>query len=105
MNKKLSKIKPHTMIFDHQICKHVSKKFATIIKDEFLCDKDEFLCVGVRNNDEYGGWPLWKSSDWLGFLDQYIDEFHPFDKKIHQEYIDLKNYLDGTEIKYIVSGD
>ena len=98
MNKKLSKIKPHTMIFDHQICKHVSKKFATIIKDEFLC-------VGVRNNDEYGGWPLWKSSDWLDLLDQYIEEFHPFNQKIHQEYIDLKNYLDGTEIKYIVIGD
>lgn len=98
MNKKLSKIKPHTMIFDHQICKHVSKKFATIIKDEFLC-------VGVRNNDEHGGWPLWKSSDWLDLLDQYIEEFHPFNKKIHQEYIDLKNYLDGTEIKYIVIGD
>jgi hypothetical protein len=99
MNKKLSKIKPHTMIFDHQICKNVSKKFATIIKDEFLC-----VCE-FRNNGEYGGWPLWKSSDWLGFLDQYIEEFHSFDKKIHQEYIDLKNYLDGTEIKYIVIGD
>ena len=59
MNKKLSKIKPHTMIFDHQICKHVSKKFATIIKDEFLC-------VGVRNNDEYGG-----SFKFLGFFANY----------------------------------
>lgn len=97
MKKNLSNIKPHTMIFDHQICKQVSKKFATIIKDEFLC-------IGVRTCDE-GGWPLWKSSDWLGFLDDYIEEFYPFDKKIHKEYADLKNYLDGTEIKYIVSGD
>jgi hypothetical protein len=49
--------------------------------------------------------PLWKSSDWLDLLDQYIEEFYPFNKKIHQEYIDLKNYLNGTEIKYIVIGD
>ena len=96
MNKKLSKIKPHTMIFDHQICKHVSKKFATIIRDEFLY-------VGVNCGE--GGWPCWETSGWLYFLEEYISDHYAENEKIHQEYIDLKNYLDGTEIKYIVVGD
>ncbi len=90
--KDIIKLEPEKFVFDHQLAKHLSKTLRVIIQD--------------FNKSVDPSWPVWKTQDWLYFLEEYIEDYIPIDDKVKEELEDLRKYLvHNAEFDYIIVGD
>jgi hypothetical protein len=90
--KNINKLEPKAFVFDHQLAKHLSKPLRVIIQDfnELLDSR----------------WPVWKTEDWLYFLEEYIEDYITLDDKVKEEFEALRKYLiHEAEFDYIIVGD
>jgi len=91
--KNINKLKPKKFVFDHQLAKHLSKPLQDIIESFSESVFDE-------------GSPVWKSREWVHFLEEHIEEYITLDDKVKEEFEALRKYLiHEAEFDYIIVGD
>jgi hypothetical protein len=91
--KDIIKLEPEKFVFDHQLVKHLSKPLQVLIIQDF----NELLDPS---------WPVWKTQDWLYFLEEHIEDYITLDDKVKEEFEALRKYLiHDAEFDYIIVGD
>jgi len=91
--KNINKLKPKKFVFDHQLAKHLSKPLRV-------------LSSRTLTSCSTPVWPVWKTEDWLYFLEEHIEDYITLDDKVKEEFEALRKYLiHEAEFDYIIVGD